>query len=103
MDMWTDATGYQMFADDVLVTALSAAVETPVTAISIVPNLATRTLAVTFQGAPGGVYQVQATTNLASPIVWQTVATNVADGTGRWTYTDGLTNAPRRFYRTAKP
>ena len=100
-DMWTDAAGYQMFADDVLVNALSA--ETPVTAISIAPNFPARTLTVTFQGAPGGVYQVQATTNLSSPIVWQTVATNVADGNGRWTFTDGLTNKPGRYYRTARP
>jgi hypothetical protein len=100
IDLWTDAAAYVLAADDVQVTALAPDVS--VTAIGIAPDLSNRTVTVTFQGAPGGLYVVQATTNLASPISWLTVSTNLAGGNGRWTYTDSLTNSPRRYYRAAR-
>jgi hypothetical protein len=51
-------------------------------------------------GTPGSAYVLLATTNLAPPINWQPVATNLADPTGNWTFTDTntLTN-PAGFYR----
>lgn len=58
-----------------------------------------------FSGNPGYTYLIQATTNLAPPIVWETISTNVADlATGLFRFTD--TNAPaypQRFYRTVQP
>ncbi len=72
-----------------------------VTAIGIAPDLNNNTVTVTFQGAPGELYLVQATTNLASPVSWLNVSTNLAGGDGRWTYTDSLTNSPRRYYRAS--
>ena len=106
-ELWTDATGYAMSADDFLATAVApdvvVAPDVAVTALGIIPDMVARTVAVTFQGTPGGLYLVQATTNLAFPEAWLTVATNVADGNGRWTYLDSMTNRPGRYYRTAKP
>jgi hypothetical protein len=100
IDLWTDAAGYVLSADDVQVTALAPDVSVRGVGIATVP--ANQTVAVTFQGAAGGLYLVQAMTNLASP-VWQTVATNLAGGDGRWTFTDPLANLPCRYYRAARP
>ena len=49
---------------------------------------------------PGSTNLVLSTTNLAPPIVWQSISTNVAGSNGDWQFSD--TNAPRykfRFYR----
>ena len=101
IDLWTDAAAYVLSADVVQVTALAPDVS--VTAVSVVPVMSNRTVTVTFQGAPGGLYLVQASTNLVSPGSWQTLSTNLAGANGRWTFTDSLTNQPRRFYRSARP
>jgi autotransporter-associated beta strand protein len=54
-----------------------------------------------FVGVPGYVYQVDATTNLAPPVVWTTISTNTADINGQWQITDlQATNYPNRFYRS---
>jgi len=55
-----------------------------------------------FVGVPGYVYQVEATTNLAPPVVWTTISTNTADIiSGQWQITDlQATNYPNRFYRS---
>jgi uncharacterized repeat protein (TIGR03803 family) len=43
-------------------------------------------------GSADFVYWMQATTNLAPPISWQTISTNLADTNGNWQITDSLTN-----------
>lgn len=49
-------------------------------------------------------YAVQSTTNLAPPIVWQSIATNESDTNGNWVFTDTNTTAyPARFYRATVP
>jgi hypothetical protein len=101
LDLWTDAAAYVLSADDVQVTALAP--DGSVTAVAIAPVMSNRTVTVTFQGAPGGLYLVQARTNLASSASWLTMSTNLAGGNGRWTFTDSLTNQPRRYYRAARP
>ena len=54
-----------------------------------------------FAGVPGYVYQVDATTNLAPPVVWTTISTNTADINGLWQFTDQqATNYPNQFYRS---
>jgi hypothetical protein len=55
----------------------------------------------TFTGVPGYTYQVEATTNLAPPVVWSVVSTNTADGGGQWQFTDQQApNHPNRYYRS---
>lgn len=57
-----------------------------------------------FAGNPNSTNFIQAATNLAPPAVWQTVATNVADGSGQWQFTDTNTGLwPARFYRSYSP
>jgi hypothetical protein len=54
-----------------------------------------------FVGVPGYIYQVEATTNLAPPVVWTTISTNTADISGQWQITDlQATNYPNQFYRS---
>jgi hypothetical protein len=52
-----------------------------------------------FLGAPGSTNVIQTTTNLTLPILWQNVATNVADGNGAWQFMDGNSTVTR-FYRS---
>lgn len=101
LDLWTGTAAYVMSADDIQVTALAP--DVTATAVGIAPNTTNRTMTVTFQGAPGGLYLVQTTTNLVPPAVWLTMSTNIAGGDGRWTFTDSFTNHSRRFYRSARP
>ena len=55
-----------------------------------------------FTGTPGGVYLIEAATNLSAPIVWTTLGTNTADTNGVFNYTDAnATNFGDRYYRTA--
>jgi pectin methylesterase-like acyl-CoA thioesterase len=54
-----------------------------------------------FVGVPDYVYQVDATTNLAPPVIWTTISTNTADISGQWQITDlQATNYPNQFYRS---
>jgi len=54
----------------------------------------------TFVGMPSGSYQIQAATNLASPTLWQTLATATAGTNGILQYADPTPAAlPSRFYR----
>ena len=52
-----------------------------------------------FSGFQGTTNVTQTTTNLSPPIIWQNVATNVADANGLWQFTGSFTNDPVRFYR----
>jgi hypothetical protein len=57
-----------------------------------------------FTGTPTNSYVLQAATNLAPPINWQPVVTNLSGTNGNWTFID--TNAftiPARFYRAVLP
>ncbi|HUA65304.1 MAG TPA: LamG-like jellyroll fold domain-containing protein [Alphaproteobacteria bacterium] len=55
----------------------------------------------TFKGIPGYQYMLQFTTNVAPPVVWQSVTTNTAGINGLCQFTDtGATNHPAAFYRT---
>ena len=48
--------------------------------------------------------RVLATTNLAPPVVWQPIYTNVAGANGAWQFTDmDASNYPVRFYRSSTP
>lgn len=66
---------------------------------------ASNTLSLEFTGQPGQSYLIQAATNLAPGVVWETISTNVADTVnGRFNFI--LTNTmeyPQRFIRTTKP
>ncbi len=59
---------------------------------------------INFTGGAGEMYLVQAATNLAPPVVWQTISTNTAGTNGTWQFTDNPTPArPMRFYRSTTP
>jgi hypothetical protein len=54
--------------------------------------------------APDTSSRVLATTNLAPPVVWQPIYTNVAGASGAWQFTDlNAPNYPVRFYRSSTP
>ncbi len=60
-----------------------------------------RSVSLSFLSQPGTTNVVLCTTNLASPVVWQTIATNLAGSDGTWQFTD--TNAAGNqslFYRS---
>jgi hypothetical protein len=60
------------------------------------------TVTVTFSGAPGSNYVVQACGGMAAP-VWQNVSTNVADAQGHWTFSETPGGLQPRFYRAFAP
>ena len=48
--------------------------------------------------------RVLTATNLAPPVVWQPIYTNVAGTNGAWQFTDrNASNYPARFYRSSTP
>jgi hypothetical protein len=52
-------------------------------------------------GTPDYPYVLLSTTNLAPPIDWQPVTTNLTDTNGNWSFTDtNVPTLPARFYRT---
>ena len=56
------------------------------------------------QGTAGLRYVIEATPHLNSPIPWQPIATNTADGTGLVVFTETAPSLyPQRFYRIASP
>jgi hypothetical protein len=57
------------------------------------------TVTLHFLGAPNSTNVVQATTNLAPPVTWQNVSTNIADVNGVWQFTDA-NNTSTRYYRS---
>jgi uncharacterized repeat protein (TIGR03803 family) len=71
-----------------------------VTNIALNPD---RTVTLFFVGVPGSTNVIQATTNLALPITWQNVSTNVADGDGTWQFTETTAASSSRFYRSYAP
>src|SRR5262249_646906 len=56
-----------------------------------------------FLGAPDSTNIIQAATDLASPITWQNVSTNVADAVGPWQFTETAATSFPRFYRSYAP
>jgi uncharacterized repeat protein (TIGR03803 family) len=57
-----------------------------------------------FLTAPNISSRVFATTNLAPPVDWQPIYTNVAGAGGAWQFTDlNASNYPVRFYRSSTP
>jgi hypothetical protein len=70
---------------------------------SILPN-SDGSLTLNSAGGAGQPYLLQAATNLAPPIAWQTLSTNIAGNDGTWQFIDTNTPAcPARFYRSCIP
>jgi sugar lactone lactonase YvrE len=60
-----------------------------------------RSVTLYFVSRPGSSNLVLCATNLAAPIVWQPLSTNVAGPDGDWQFTDaGAAGSPARFYRS---
>ncbi|HET7624324.1 MAG TPA: choice-of-anchor tandem repeat GloVer-containing protein, partial [Verrucomicrobiae bacterium] len=55
-----------------------------------------------FLGTPKSTNIVQATSDLALPVLWHTISTNVADDTGAWQFMENSTDLTR-FYRSYAP
>ena len=98
-DVWTDTAPYIMPVDLVTVTA---PVPSP-KAIGILADGKSATVTVTFSGTAGNQYLVQTASNLAPPVLWNSISTNTAGTNGLWLFTDSITNALQRFYRAAVP
>jgi uncharacterized repeat protein (TIGR03803 family) len=59
------------------------------------------TMTLSFSGIACSTNVTQGTTDLTSPVLWQDLGTNVADGNGVWQFTDtDAINHPIRFYRS---
>jgi hypothetical protein len=70
-----------------------------ITSISILTN---GSVQLNFSGTAGGVYLIEAATDLTPPIVWTTLSTNTADTNGVFSFTDvPVTNYNGRYYRMA--
>jgi uncharacterized repeat protein (TIGR03803 family) len=71
----------------------------PMSTQASVGNVSGGNLAINFVGAPNSTNVVQATSDLsATPVLWQNVSTNVADGSGWWQFIDFAISS-NRFYR----
>lgn len=71
----------------------------PITSHASAGSVSGGNVVINFVGAPNSTNVVQATSDLsASPIIWQNVSTNVADGSGRWQFMD-VNVSSNRFYR----
>jgi hypothetical protein len=82
---------------------VSLTVVTPLVVTGI--NLdASGNVTLNFASLPNSTNRIWAATNLASPVVWQVISTNIANTNGQWQFLD--TNAiadPIRFYRFSTP
>ncbi len=54
-------------------------------------------------GIPGTSYVLQSATNLAPPVIWQSVLTNQTDTNGLLQISDTNLNYPQKFYRVTTP
>ena len=97
LEQWTDAVGNEMPYDDVLVTALAAAGQPGVLHLQL---RAAGSFVISYQGDAGARTVLQTATNLAPPVAWATVVTNVADSSGQWNYTNTPSPETLKFYRT---
>ena len=81
--------------------AVSAALTTPQDTFTSLSRTGNGSITLNFAGIPGYKYQVQFTTNLVAPVVWQNIGTNTADASGLWQFVHaGATNYPAAgFYR----
>ena len=57
------------------------------------------TITILLQGAPGGTWILQSTTDMASPSAWANVSTNNADTNGQWSVIIPASSPPQQFYR----
>jgi len=95
-EMWTDAMTYYLEYDDVVVKTPEATGPPMFTGIA---NSGGGAVTLSFSGTPNTAYLVQAATNLAPPVVWQTIATNTTAPDGTGSYLVPAPALPERFFR----
>jgi uncharacterized repeat protein (TIGR03803 family) len=84
-------------------TVFSVAIPYPPAMISNIVLNVDGSVTLNFLGGPNSTNIIQATTSLTSPVVWQNISTNIADGNGAWQFTEpGPLNAGQ-FYRSYAP
>jgi uncharacterized repeat protein (TIGR03803 family) len=71
---------------------------TPALITNVALNL-DNTVTLSFLGGPNSTNIIQSTTQLTPPVVWQNIATNVADAGGAWHFIDDNDTATR-YYRS---
>ncbi len=85
--------------NDVVLTRVQAPAVTNM--IALLTNTQVR---ITAQGIAGVSYVIEATTNLAPPVVWAAISTNTADSSGLIQFVQqNVTQYPQRYYRIASP
>ena len=72
----------------------------PTNVVSSAVNNGNGTITLNFLGAPNYLYQIETAADLAPPVTWTPISTNMADDGGVWQFTDATTNYPQRFYRS---
>jgi autotransporter-associated beta strand protein len=76
----------------------------PSITVSSFAVLGDKTARINVSALSGSNYVVQAATNLAPPVTWSNLSTNLADTNGAFQYIDtGATNFRQRFYRISTP
>jgi hypothetical protein len=106
VDMWTDAIGYTMFVDNVVVTSLVSnnlnSAEHIVSTVSapIIESVVLKDgfAIITWIANPGSAYRLQYKDDFASP-EWKDVKPDIIAGGSEAKATDSIANGPQRFYR----
>ncbi len=79
------------------VVALTVYIPPGISGVAVNPG---GSVALNLTGVPGSSYILEAATNLASPVVWLSLASNTLGTNGVWQFTDSqATNFPQQFYR----
>ncbi len=99
---YTVADPYGATSSNLVIVTIQSVSNGPPVNITGISVLGNGTVQLNFTGMPGGVYLIEAATNLSQPIVWTTVGTNTADTNGVFNFTDiNATNFGDRYYRTS--
>jgi uncharacterized repeat protein (TIGR03803 family) len=84
-------------------TVFNLAIPAPPAVITNVVRNLNGSVALIFLGAPNSTNVVQSATNLAPPVAWQNVSTNIADADGAWQFIQTNLTNPAKFYRSYAP
>ncbi len=99
LELWTDATGYQMEYENVVVSALAAPAQAGLLSIKA---QAPGGVVISYQGGAGDNTILFGSTGFMPPITWTPLATNVAGPDGKWSYTNSLCPQGHEIYRVLK-
>jgi uncharacterized repeat protein (TIGR03803 family) len=84
-------------------TVFGVAIPYPPALITSIVHNSNGSITLYFLGGPSSTNVIQFTASLAAPAVWSNVATNVADVSGAWQFTEPNATNSTRFYRSYAP